>query len=251
MEQGKRTSTDVGYPQGATVSPLPANIRLHYARDLWVQQWRRRRALREIIFVRYAGDFVLGFQRVFYAKRFLGHLRERRAKFRLELHPEKTRLLRFGRFAAAQLNKNGESGAPQTFNFLELTHGCSRSKTGMFLLRRHTMLSRLTAKVHEITLEPRRRLHEPIVTQGKRLGAVLRGHSAYDGVPTNIEALDVLRTEVTHRCFKSLRRRSLRRRLNWTLINRLAQQWRPRARIVHPWPQQRFAVRTRDKSPVR
>jgi hypothetical protein len=165
-----------------------ANICLHYALDLWVQQWRRRRALGDIIIVRYADDFVLGFQRAYDAKRLLGHLRERLAKFRLELHPDKTRLLR---------------------------------------------------------------LHEPIVSQGKWLGAVLRGHYAYYGVPTNIEALDVLRTEVTHRWFKSLRRRSQRRRLNWARMGRLAQQWLPRPHIVHPWPQQRFAVRTRDKSPVR
>jgi RNA-directed DNA polymerase len=251
MEQGKRMSTDVGSPQGATVSPLLANICLHYALDLWVQQWRRRRALGDIIIVRYADDFVLGFQRAYDAKRLLGHLRERLAKFRLELHPDKTRLLRFGRFAAAQRKEKGESGAPQTFNFLGLTHCCGRSKSGLFLLLRHTMRSRLTAKVHEITLELRRRLHEPIVSQGKWLGAVVRGHYAYYGVPTNIEALDVLRSEVTHRWFKSLRRRSQRRRLNWTRMDRLAQQWLPRARIVHPWPQQRFAVRTRDKSPVR
>jgi RNA-directed DNA polymerase len=176
------------------------------------------------------------------AKRLLGHLRERLAKFRLELHPDKTRLLRFGRFAAAQRKEKGESGAPQTFNFLGLTHCCSRSKSGLFLLLRHTMRSRLTAKVHEITLELRRRLHEPIASQGKWLGAVLRGHYAYYGVPTNIEALDVFRSEVTHRWFKSLRRRS--RRLNWIRMDRLAEQWLPRARIVHPWPQQRFAVRT-------
>jgi hypothetical protein len=230
---------------------LLANICLHYALDLWVQQWRRRRALGDIIIVRYADDFVLGFQRAYDAKRLLGHLRERLAKFRLELHPDKTRLLRFGRFAAAQRKEKGESGAPQTFNFLGLTHCCGRSKSGLFLLLRHTIRSRLTAKAHEINLELRRRLHEPIVSQGKWLGAVLRGHYAYYGVPTNIEALDVFRSEVTHRWFKSLRRRSQRRRLNWARMDRLAQQWLPRARIVHPWPQQRFAVRTRDKSPVR
>jgi RNA-directed DNA polymerase len=149
--------------------------------------------------------WVVRADRAYDAKRLLGHLRERLAKFRLELHPDKTRLLRFGRFAAAQRKEKGESGAPQTFNFLGLTHCCGRSKSGLFLLLRHTMRSRLTAKVHEITLELRRRLHEPIVSQGKWLGAVLRGHYAYYGVPTNIEALDVFRSEVTHRWFKSLR----------------------------------------------
>jgi len=251
MEQGRRTPTDVGSPQGATVSPLLANICLHYALDLWVRQWRQRSGRGDIIIVRYADDFVLGFQHHLDATRFLRDLHERLARFRLELHLDKTRLLRFGRFAAAQHKEKGISGAPQTFNFLGLTHCCSRSKSGLFLLLRHTMRSRLLAKVREITLELRRRLHEPIVSQGKWLGAVLRGHYAYYGVPTNIEALDVFRSEVTHRWFKSLRRRSQRRRLNWTRMDRLAQQWLPRARIVHPWPQQRFAVRTRDKSPVR
>jgi RNA-directed DNA polymerase len=183
--------------------------------------------------------------------RFLRELHERLARFRLELHPDKIRLLRFERFAAAQRQEKGKSGAPPTFSFLGLTHCCSRSKSGLFLLLRHKMRSRLTAKVHEITLELRRRLHEPTVSQDKWLRAVLRGHYAYYGVPTNIEALDMFRTEVTHRWFKSLGRRSQRRRLNWTRMDRLAQQWLPRARIVHPWPQQRFAVRTRDKSPVR
>ena len=145
MEQGKRMSTDVGSPQGATESPLLANICLHYALDLWVQQWRRKRALGDIIIVvRYADDFVLGFQRAYDAKRFLGHLRERLARFRLELHPDKTRLLRFGRFAADQRKEKGESGAPQNFNFLGLTHCCGRSKSGLFLLLRHTIRSRLT-----------------------------------------------------------------------------------------------------------
>jgi len=138
-----------------------------------------------------------------------------------------------------------------TFSFLGLTHCCSRSKGGKFLLIRRTMRSRLRLKVHEITLEMRRRLHEPIVSQCKWLGSVLRGHYSYYGVPTNIAALDVLRTEVTHRWFKPLRRRSQRRRLNWTRMDRLATQWLAPARIVHPWPKQRFAVKTRDKSPVR
>ena len=251
MEQGRRTPTDVGSPQGATVSPLLANICLHYALDLWAQQWRRRPGRGDIIIVRYADDFVLGFQHHLDAQQFLRDLSERLARFKLELHPDKTRLLRFGRFAATQHKEKGISGAPQTFSFLGLTHCCSRSKSGLFLLLRHTMRSRLTAKVHEITLELRRRLHEPSVSQSKWLGAVLRGHYAYYGVPTNIEALYVFRSEVTHRWLKSLRRRSQRRRLNWTRMDRLAAQWLPRARIVHPWPQQRFAVKTRDKSPVR
>ena len=139
--------------------------------------------------------------------------------FQLELHPDKSRFLRFGRFAAAQRKEKGESGEPQSLNFLGLMHCCSRSRSGLFVLLRHTMRSHLTAKVHEISLELRGRLHEPIVSQGKWLVAVLRGHYAYYGVATNIEALDVFRSEVTHCWFKSLRRRSQRRRLNWTRMN--------------------------------
>ena len=251
MEQGKRTPTEVGSPQGATASPLQANICLHYALDLWVQQWRQRHGHGDIVIVRYADDFVLGFQHDFDAARFLKDLRERLARFKLELHPEKTRLLGFGRFASSRREERGQSGAPQTFNFLGLTHCCGRSRSGKFLLLRHTMKARLTAKVQEITLEMRRRRHQSIVSQGEWLGAVLRGHYAYYGVPTNIEALDVFRHEITQRWRRSLLRRSQRRRLNWARMARLADRWLPVARIVHPWPEARFAVRTRDKSPVR
>jgi group II intron reverse transcriptase/maturase len=251
MEQGKRTPTEVGSPQGATVSPLLANICLHYTLDLWVRQWRQRHGHGDIIIVRYSDDFVLGFQHDFDAQRFLRDLRERLARFKLELHPEKTRLLGFGRFASSRRKERGKSGAPQTFNFLGLTHCCGRSRNGKFLLLRHTMRRRLTAKVHEIALELRRRRHESIASQGEWLGAVLRGQYAYYGVPTNIEALDVFRREITQRWQRSLLRRSQRRRLDWARMNRLVDQWLPAARIVHPWPQTRFAVRTRDKSPVR
>jgi RNA-directed DNA polymerase len=164
MEQGKRTPTEVGSPQGATVSPLLANICLHYTLDLWVQQWRQRHGHGDIIIVRYSDDFVLGFQHDFDAQRFLRDLRERLARFKLELHPEKTRLLGFGRFASSRRKERGKSGAPQTFNFLGLTHCCGRSRNGKFLLLRHTMRRRLTAKVHEIALELRRRRHESIAS---------------------------------------------------------------------------------------
>ena len=251
MEQGKRVTTKVGSPQGATVSPLLANICLHYALDLWVEQWRRRNGHGDIIIVRYADDFVLGFEHHLDAQRFLKELRERLAGFRLELHPEKTRLLRFGRFASAQCKERGESGAPLTFNFLGLTHCCSRSRQGKFLLQRHTMRTRLTAKLREVKLELRRRLHASIAEQGEWLGAVLRGHYAYYGVPTNITALGAFRQEITQCWRRSLRRRSQRRRLDWARMQRLAVRWLPAARIVHPWPENRFDVRTQDKSPVR
>jgi RNA-directed DNA polymerase len=244
MEQGKRVPTDVGSPQGATVSPLLANICLHYALNLWVQQWRKRLGRGDIIIVRYADDFVLGFEYHLDAQQFRKELRERLARFKLELHPEKTRLLRFGRFASAQCRERGESGAPLTFNFLGLTHCCSRSRQGKFLLQRHTMRTRLTAKLREVKLELRRRLHDSIAEQGEWLGAVLRGHYAYYGVPTNIKALGAFRQEITQCWRRSLRRRSQRRRLDWTRMQRLAVRWLPAARIVHPWPENRFDVRT-------
>ena len=251
MEEGRRMQTEVGSPQGATVSPLLANICLHYALDLWAEQWRRRHGHGDIIIVRYGDDFVLGFQHHTDAQRFLLELRERFARFRLELHPEKTRLLRFGKFAASQRRERGISGAPQTFNFLGFTHCCARTRSGKFLLVRHTMRKRLTGKLREVTLELRRRRHLPVAQQGEWLGAVVRGHFAYYGVPTNIDALQAFRQEITQCWRRSLRRRSQRRRLDWQRMNRLACRWLPRARIVHPWPELRFDVRTQDKSPVR
>ncbi len=244
MEGGRRVATTVGSPQGATVSPLLANICLHYALDLWVEQWRRQYGQGDIIMVRYADDFVLGFEHHLDAQQFLKELRERLARFKLELHPEKTRLLRFGRFASERCRERGESGAPPTFNFLGLTHCCSRSRQGKFLLQRHTMRSRLVAKLREVKLELHRRLHDSVAVQGKWLGAVLRGHYAYYGVPTNIDALNGFRKEITCCWLRSLRRRSQRRRLDWTRMARLQSRWLPRARIVHPWPEQRFDVRS-------
>ena len=234
-------------PHGLPPSRLVSTIPL----DLWVEQWRRRHGHGDIIIVRYADDFVLGFQHHLDAQRFLKELRERLAKFKLELHPEKTRLLRFGRFASAQCKERGISGAPPTFNFLGLTHCCSRSRQGKFILQRHTMRVRMTAKLREIKLELRRRLHDTIAEQGKWLASVLRGHYAYYGVPTNITALNAFRQEAVQYWRRSLRRRSQRRRLDWSRMHRLSVTWLPRARIVHPWPEQRFDVKTCDKSPVR
>jgi hypothetical protein len=212
---------------------LLANICLHYALDLWVQQWRQRYGHGDIIIVRYCDDFVLGFQHEPDARRFLRNLRERLARFKLEPHPEKTRLIDFGRFARARRQERGLPGAPQTFNFLGLTHCCSRSRNGKFLLLRHTMCARLIAKVHEIACELRRRRQESIASRGKWLGAVLRGHYAYYGVPTNSAALDVFRREITQRWRKSLLRRSQRRGLDWARMNRLVDRWLPPARLVH------------------
>jgi len=251
MENGKWTETAVGSPQGATVSPLLANIYLHYVLDLWAQQWRKRHSNGDIVFVRYADDFIVGFQHRNEAERFLRELRERFAKFKLELHPEKTRLIAFGKHTLPGHLNRGERAATETFNFLGFTHICARSRKGRFLLRRHTMRKRMTAKLREVKAEVQRRRHQPVPEQGRWLGTVVRGHLAYYGVPTNSHALCTFRTQVARSWFKALRRRSQRRRLNWVRMRKLVDRWLPPARPTHPWPDERFNVRTRGKSPVR
>jgi RNA-directed DNA polymerase len=250
MENGKWTESEEGSPQGATVSPLLANIYLHYALDIWVHQWRKKQAHGDVIVVRYADDFIVGFQHRADAERFLAELRERLAKFRLELHPDKTRLIAFGRFALLDRQRRGEAGSPETFNFLGFTHICARPRTGRFLLR-HTMRTRMTAKLHAVKTEMQRRRHQPIPEQGVWLASVVRGHVAYYGVPTNSKAIDAFRTQVAKSWHRALRRRSQRARLTWNRMGRLIARWLPTARIVHPWPDSRFDVSTRGKSPVR
>lgn len=251
LEDGTWARSEVGSPQGATVSPLLANVYLHHALDLWVQRWRSKEARGDLVIVRYADDFIVGFQHRSDAERFRVELSQRLAKFGLELHPEKTRLIAFGKFALSNRRERGLNGKPETFNFLGLTHICGRSRAGRFLLLRHTESRRMTAKLHEVTDQLLRRRHRPIPEQGAWLGAVVRGHIAYYGVPTNGHGLGAFRTQVARRWCRALRRRSQRHRLTWTRMNRLVQRWLPPARIKHPWPDQRFDVRTRGRSPVR
>jgi group II intron reverse transcriptase/maturase len=252
MEDGKWTQSETGSPQGATVSPLLANVYLHYVLDLWVQRWRKQRALGEVIIVRYCDDFIVGFQHRTDAERFLAELRERLAKFRLELHPEKTRLIEFGRFALRDRERRGQSGSPETFNFLGFTHICGRNlKAGRYQVQRRTMRKRMTAKLREVKADLQRRRHLPIQDQGRWLASVVRGHCAYYGVPTNYPALDAFRSTVARLWHRSLLRRSQRSRLNWTRMSRVIAHWLPSATIVHPWPTQRFRVNTQGKSPVR
>jgi RNA-directed DNA polymerase len=251
MERGKWTETDVGSPQGATVSPLLANLYLHYVLDLWVQQWRSRHAHGDVIVVRYADDFIVGFQHHSEARRFLNELRERLARFRLELHPDKTRLIAFGRCALIDRKRHGQLGSPETFNFLGFTHICGKTLKGKYQLRRQTIRQRMTAKLHDVKTEMQRRRHRPIAEQGRWLAAVLRGHYAYYGVPTNSQALDAFKNAVTRDWYRSLRRRSQRSRLNWPRMNRIVARWLPPPRIVHPWPTERLHVTTQGKSPVR
>jgi len=249
MENG-RTESEAGSPQGATVSPLLANIYLHYVLDLWVQQWRERQARGDVVIVRYADDSVVGFQHRTDAERFLEELRDRLAKFRLELHADKTRIIEFGRYAAERRRAVGKR-RPETFDFLGFTHMCAKARSGAFLLERHTMKKRMRAKLGEVKTELMRRRHLSIRKQGEWLGGLVRGYFAYHAVPTNIRALQAFRREITRTWRRALRRRSQRDRTNWERVNRLAERWLPRAHIQHPWPTERFDAKTRGGSRVR
>jgi group II intron reverse transcriptase/maturase len=250
VEDGEWSQTVEGTPQGASASPLLANVYLHYVFDLWAQWWRSRYAHGDVIIVRFADDFIVGFEHEDDARRFLADLRERFAKFGLELHPGKTRLIEFGRHAAARRAARG-LGRPETFDFLGFTHLCGKSKKGRFWLRRITISKRMRAKLSEINDQLKRRRHQSIPEQGQWLASVVRGHRAYYAVPGNTDAVGAFRTQVTRSWFKALRRRSQRTRLNWTRMDRLATRWLPPARVMHPFPELRFDVRTRGRSPVR
>jgi RNA-directed DNA polymerase len=204
-----------------------------------------------VVVVRYADDFVVGFEHQPDAERFLDALRERLRCFALELHPDKTRLIAFGKLANAARKARHMKGAAETFSFLGFTHLCARTKTGRFLLARHTVKSRMRAKLHEVKAKVQRRRHLPIPEQGRWLGQVVRGYFAYYAVPTNIKVLARFRTQIIRTWHRALRRRGQRDRTNWARMNALAQRWIPPARVLHPWPDERFDVRTRGKSPVR
>jgi group II intron reverse transcriptase/maturase len=236
IEDGAWTASEQGAPQGASASPLLANVYLHYVLDLWVQWWRRRYAHGDVIIVRFADDFVAGFEHQADAQRFLTDLRQRLAKFGLELHPDKTRLIEFGRHAARRRTVRGV-GKPETFDFLGFTHMCGKTKTGRFWLRR-------------ITISKRNR-HRPVPVQGHWLRSVVQGHLAYYAVPGNTDAVAAFRTQATRHWYKALRRRSQRTRINWERMNRIATRWLPPARVKHPFPNVRFDARTRGRSPVR
>jgi group II intron reverse transcriptase/maturase len=250
MESGRWTASEEGTPQGATVSPLMANLYLHYVLDVWVQQWRKQTARGEVIITRWADDFIVGFQYEDDAVRFLRELRERMKQFSLELHPEKTRLIEFGRFAAERLAMRGV-GKPETFDFLGFTHICAKTRAKKFLLARRTNRKRMRAKLHEVKTELRRRWHLPIADQGRWLASVVRGYFAYHAVPTNYRALAAFKREVERHWFRALRRRGQRDRTKWKQLHRLSRRWLPQQCIQHPWPDARFDVKTRGKSRVR
>ncbi len=250
IENGNWSQTLEGAPQGASASPLLANVYLHYVLDQWANWWRRRHAHGDMIIVRFADDFIAGFEHQGDAQRFLTDLRERLAKFALELHPGKTRLIEFGRHAARR-RKARRLGKPETFDFLGFTHICGKTRDRRFGLRRVTTSKRMRAKLREIREELWRHRHQPVPEQGKWLASVVRGHCAYYAVPGNSEAVRAFRTQATRHWHKALRRRSQRTRLNWKRMDRLATRWLPPARIMHPWPSVRFDARTQGRSPVR
>jgi group II intron reverse transcriptase/maturase len=244
LEDGKRMRTEEGTPQGGSASPLLANIYLHYAFDLWVRAWRRKHARGEMIVVRYADDIVLGFQVKTDAERFQAELVVRLRQFALELHPEKTRLLEFGPYAAERRRRAG-LGKPETFNFLGFTHICAKKRSnGRFTVLRQTMRKRLQAKLAAVKAELGRRLHEPIPILGQWLGRVVGGHIRYYGVPMNSPALHLFRFQVGRLWHRALCRRSQTGRVRWARMRRLLQRWLPLARVCHPYPLRRFGVIT-------
>jgi RNA-directed DNA polymerase len=250
IENGIRSQTERGTAQGASASPLLANVYLHYVFDLWAHQWRGRHAHGEMIIVRYADDYLVGFEREHDARQFLTDLRQRLADFSLELEPNKTRLIQFGRFAARDRARRG-LGKPETFDFLGFTHCCANTKNGRFLLKRITIAKRMRAKLREVKDELMRRRHHAIPEQGRWLASVLRGHYAYYAVPGNSDRINRFYNEVTRLWLRALRRRSQRHRLPWTRMRRLSARWLPTPRRVHPFPNARFAATTQGKSPVR
>jgi RNA-directed DNA polymerase len=250
IENGNWSESVEGTAQGASASPLLANVYLHYVLDLWAHQWRRRQARGDVVIVRFADDYIAGFEHRDDAERFLRDLRERFAKFALGLHPEKTRLIEFGRFAAQSRKARG-LGKPETFQFLGFTHICAKTRKGRFTLKRVTSKKRMRAKLREVKTELMRRRHLPIPEQGAWLGSVVRGHLAYYAVPGNSVAIGAFRTQATRHWCAALRRRGQRHRLDWRRMNRIAARWLPAARISHPFPDARFDGRTRGRSPVR
>jgi RNA-directed DNA polymerase len=250
VEDGNWSETTEGSPQGASASPLLANVYLHYVFDLWIRHWRSRQARGDMVVVRFADDFVVGFQHLGDAKRFLSDLRERFAKFNLELHPDKTRLIEFGRFAAKNRQVRGLA-KPETFDFLGFTHLCGKTRNGRFWLRCITIKKRMAAKLKQVNTELRRRRHWPIPEQGRWLASVVRGHLNYYAVPGNIDAVTAFRDQIRWHWIQALRRRSQRHRMTWERYSRIEKKWLPPARIVRPHPSVALAARTRGRSPVR
>lgn len=250
MESGKWTSSDEGTPQGGSISPLLANIFLHYVFDLWSHSWRDKLASGNVIIVRYADDFVVGFEKQADAVRFRKELEERLKKFGLDLHPEKTRVIEFGYWAAHNRAKRGK-GKPETFTFLGFTHRCAKKHgNGLFTIQRTTSKKKMQTKLLDLKIEMRKRMHHPVSDQGKWLRSVIRGIDRYYGVPGNESALNRYRHEIARRWCRTLRRRGNKRKITWSKMEKLTDMWFPKAQIHHPYPLQRmgFVNKTRGGS---
>jgi RNA-directed DNA polymerase len=243
LEQGQWSCSEEGTPQGGSASPLLANIYLHYVFDLWVRHWRKTKAKGDVIVVRWADDFVLGFEHRSDAERFHKELAERFAKFKLKLHPEKTRLIEFGYYAANNRKERGQ-GKPETFNFLGFTHICGKKRSGMFTVYRRTMSKRKRGKLKEIKTELRKRIHQRVTEVGKWLRSVVEGHNRYYGVPSNLPSLYSFRFHVVRHWYRTLRRRSQKTRLTWERMYRLVNRWLPPPTLHHPYPLRRLGVIT-------
>ena len=251
MEEGKRVEQEQGTPQGGSISPLLANVYLHYVFDLWADQWRKTRASGDVIIVRYADDLVVGFQHESDARRFHQDLRERFRQFDLELHAEKTRVIEFGRFATERRARRGQ-GKPETFNFLGFTHVCDKTrKDGRFIVLRRTIAKRLHGKLKGLNQALRKSMHRPVREVGQWLTQVLRGHYQYFGVPRNYAALDRFRDRVRRLWQRAMSRRSQKGNVSEARMSTLAARWLPKPCICHPYPAQRLAVMIQGKSPVR
>jgi RNA-directed DNA polymerase len=250
-EDGEWSPTTVGTPQGAVISPLYANVFLHYVLDLWIDDWRRRHARGEVIIVRYADDFVIGFREESDARNCLAALRERLARFGLELHPEKTRLIEFGRYAEERRAKRGE-GPPETFDFLGFTHISGRTRRGDYTIHRKTSRKKFHAKLLDAKTELSRRIHDDLTRVGKWLQSVFRGWCQYYAVSGNYPRLQQFRDALQDLWLRALRRRSQRgRKLTWSKFAKLSKRWLPTPKILHPYPNARFAVTIQDKSRMR
>jgi len=247
IENGEWSDTEAGTAQGASVSPLLSNVFLHYVFDLWADQWRHLRARGDVVLMRFADDFLAGFQHREDAERFLADLRERFAGFGLELHPDKTRLIEFGRYAGERRQARGDR-KPETFEFLGFTHICAKDRHGRFKLKRVTSKKKMRAKLKTVKTEMRRRMHLPIPEQGRWLARVLQGHYNYYAVPDNSHALRGFRDRVLRHWRRALSRRSQKDRMTWEQFNRYTRRWLPQPRILHPWPDARFDAKSQPKA---
>jgi group II intron reverse transcriptase/maturase len=239
MEDGEWKNTEMGTPQGAVISPLLANIYLHYVFDLWVDAWRKKCAKGEVAVVRYADDNVLGFQHLTDADRFLTEFRERLAKFGLELHPDKTRRIEFGRFAESNRKQRGE-GKPETFDFLGFTHISGKDRNGKFVVKRKTISKRMRAKLLDLKQQLRKRMHDSVEPTGEWIRSVVQGYFNYHAVPGNTDSLHTFRERLVRLWRTMLIRRGHKHRLNWARMQRLANRWIPQPQVLHPYPRVRF-----------